>query len=1012
MPISKNYISLADLYLAYRKAKSEAFFDNVHPSAIAFTEYEQNLSKNLNNLLKRLNAKNVTWTKDIDFLGSFTYAPKSINDDDWNGNDKVHFRAIDPQEDWKNRFELSGSIKAKAKYRLVIDAQVNFHIISALWIMKIGHNYEGKLNQQVSYGNRLRRYTADIFSPKGESGELNEHSIGLFQPYFSAYKSWREKGLETMRSSMIAKKSVNAITMDLKGFYHNVSPEFMLREEFLKELDITLSSDEHSFTRYLLDAINNWYASTPDYESREEGALPIGLSASKIISNVLLYQFDKEMIKGLNPSYYGRYVDDIFLVVECEEYFKNGDDAVNWIEGEVPCLNKLEGGNLKINLPYANDCELIFSPDKQKIFFLSSEHGLDLVEHIHSQIKKQSSEYRMLADVPDNAGGMAAKALLATPDSSLEADALRKADVVSVRRLGFSLLLGDIENYAGDLKPKEWKPLRLEFYGLVQRHLLTPRGIFEFTNYLHRIFGLMVSCNDFEEINDFLSGLTSSFKLINDTTVSENTEHFKLFKQFICNKLKQIALQASTNKGFEGWDDLKLSLNSLNDICELAETERSIDDLKEHSYQVLLADLGSRTYKNYWYYSQEKDINLKAIPRKKEVISVLKLASVRTYRKQAQLPQPHWLAISFPTRPLSIQEIAVICPEVLNNTVLFKRAVLGLRGAKIRSNGRVGFIRTNRDKTPDFFNMPNKHYGDKKRKTVIALTSLETSNEQWQQCVDGNPDRTLKRYQNLLKLTNRVLQEPNRPDYLVFPELSIPRKWAFSMAQKLARNGISLICGLEYYPHLKEKNVLRNDCFISLVTRWPGYMTNVIMFQPKLEPSHNERKNLEKSGKTQFEPQSAQSSLPVYSHGNFTFGVLICSDLTNIANRIHFQGHIDSLFVLEWNPDLNTFNFLIESSAHDIHTSVIQVNNRAYGDSRIRTPFKLEYKRDSVRVKGGLEDFYVIGDIDHHSLRRYQLEPNMENPQYKPLPIGFKMSPFRRFSASIGKNINRIKQDK
>ena len=76
---------------------------------------------------------------------------------------------------------------------------------------------------------------------------------------------------------------------------------------------------------------------------------------------------------------------------------------------------------------------------------------------------------------------------------------------------------------------------------------------------------------------------------------------------------------------------------------------------------------------------------------------------MRTYRKQAQLPQPHWLAISFPTRPLSIQEIAVICPEVLNNTVLFKHAVLGLRGAKIRSNGRVGFIRTNRDKTPDFF---------------------------------------------------------------------------------------------------------------------------------------------------------------------------------------------------------------------------------------------------------------------------------------------------------------------
>ncbi len=112
--------------------------------------------------------------------------------------------------------------------------------------------------------------------------------------------------------------------------------------------------------------------------------------------------------------------------------------------------------------------------------------------------------------------------------------------------------------------------------------------------------------------------------------------------------------------------------------------------------------------------------------------------------------------------------------------------------------------------------------------------------------------------------------------------------------------------------------------------------------------------------------------LPVYNHGGYYFGVLICSDMTNIENRSHFQGNVDSLFVLEWNPDVDTFSFLVEGAAHDIHTFVVQVNNRAYGDSRIRAPFKEAHRRDSIRIKGGIGDFYVIGDINYIALRKFQ----------------------------------------
>ena len=49
-----------------------------------------------------------------------------------------------------------------------------------------------------------------------------------------------------------------------------------------------------------------------------------------------------------------------------------------------------------------------------------------------------------------------------------------------------------------------------------------------------------------------------------------------------------------------------------------------------------------------------------------------------------------------------------------------------------------------------------------------------------------------------------------------------------------------MICGLEYYVDIPTKKI-RNDSFISLVTRWPGYLSNVISIQPKLEPAYREK---------------------------------------------------------------------------------------------------------------------------------------------------------------------------
>ena len=144
-----------------------------------------------------------------------------------------------------------------------------------------------------------------------------------------------------------------------------------------------------------------------------------------------------------------------------------------------------------------------------------------------------------------------------------------------------------------------------------------------------------------------------------------------------------------------------------------------------------------------------------------------------------------------------------------------------------------------------------------------------------------------------------------------------------------------------------------------------------------------------------YRPKGLTSRPIVYEHNGFCFCALICSDLTNIAHWHSLRGEVDALVAIEWNRDTKTFASLVESAASDLHAFVVQANNRTYGDSRIRSPADNDFARDVVQVKGGVSDFYVIGEIDFLSLRNEQ-SSRSEKPKFKPLPIGYAQKKSRK----------------
>lgn len=375
---------------------------------------------------------------------------------------------------------------------------------------------------------------------------------------------------------------------------------------------------------------------------------------------------------------------------------------------------------------------------------------------------------------------------------------------------------------------------------------------------------------------------------------------------------------------------------------------------------------------------------------------------MQLFTREANLPLPHWIAVVFPTRPISVASITQAAPSLLLRTRNLASVIRGLRGNWVEEPLLLAPLPgLGGDESSDGFFVGNTG-GRVNELPHIALTSFEVTDQQWEAARDGNPDHSLDRYQRLHDILNRASKANPKPDYVLLPELALPRRWMHSLARKLSGRGISLIAGVEYERVHGKNGELRNDAIVSLRSNFLGYRSNLVLLQPKLAPAWKEQSQLATKNLRLAPGSDAVIRHPVFIHNDFAFGVLICSELTDMENRLRFQGKVDALMIPEWNMDLDTFSVLVETAALDVHAFIAQANNRTFGDTRLRGPMKKRYARDVIRVKGGTNDYFVIAPIEFRKLRRYQsnpVPPDGEDDEFKPFPQGFpsRISQFRKF---------------
>jgi hypothetical protein len=1005
LPIS--YVSLESLYHAYRKAKVDVCTDKNQPRARAFVEFEVDLYANLLRLQERLTEPETNWFSDPAFIGTCGCVPKSweITPVDTKSDYSVmepHFFVSDPETAWERKLD-SGDFTVKVEFRPMALFSVDMHIVSALWVNLIGHFFDGCLSEHAA-GARVRRLKIPINGSR--VGQYHIESLGTFPPYFTAYKKWRDDGMQAIRRELTEGRGVVAVTMDLTSFYHNIDASFLLNEEFLTSgirfrevYGRSLTDEEALFTQQLIKSFETWSKSKPDFDESRPVGIPVGPSAPRIIANALLAEFDRAIVEELEPIYYSRYVDDIFLVLRDSGKYKKGSDVFNRLEKLLDGKVKVSGSDITLDLPYAKSSCLKFQAKKQRIFLLKGEAGEDLLDTIKDRIDEVSSEWRLLPDLDELEKSPAAKVLSSSRIPSEEANTLRKADDLSLNRLSFSILLRFYNQLQRDLPSKEWKKERNSFFRFAERNVLSPPKIFDLSNYIPSLISLAVACRDWRSALRLLRRVKRSFESIESHTSSGNESQWNCFKLLLSLSIEQAVVTSFPISGVSVDDEKqcgKLIEETLGfggrDIPDelpsfrLRAQEYFWTDLSRVPFKDAM--LGLCDFPPFPFGDWEGELS---------EIENSRLRTIQTFLPEFSSPNTvgRERPLLFPTRPFSVSEITEVDQKCVTDMDRLHDLAWALRGAWLKP--------LDQEESSDKFAPLTIGKKQKLAKPRIALTSHSVSDASWSCAAAGKPNLGTKRYTALVKLTNAILKSSVKPDYVLFPELSIPRKWLPSVSRKLKSAGISMIAGVEYERisiGTPSKTYVTNEAYLYLMDDRFGYREQCVVKQRKGFAAYHEREELRHKFGLEVAPlDPAKCEKRVINHFGHCFGLLICSELTDIRFREKFRGNIDSLFILSWNQDLESFAALVDSASLDLHCFVSLVNNRRFGDSRVRVPYKKQWRRDLVRVKGGLEDYFVTTELDLTELRQFQshAEPPLgELAAFKPFPEGFLISDNRK----------------
>ncbi|MCR3906956.1 MAG: reverse transcriptase domain-containing protein [Tenericutes bacterium] len=235
----------------------------------------------------------------------------------------------------------------KLHLNYIIDIPIELQVLDVLWTVYAAYSLEmnGYFSKHI-YGNLIDN--TNLFTKnENEDSLINWNNKSLFQKYIKGYNMWLGKAQKVIETSRYKEDHVTVVSSDFKRFYYSIVNAF-------DQLEALLINSDQTFVKLtaIIKEIHNRYRETLKNNCGLEiqsGSLPLGLSSSMLLSNIYLYKFDEYMANQEDVLFYGRYVDDMIIVLK-KDIHDSDDDISAFNEYLSGCLEKTIGeNNLKIN---------------------------------------------------------------------------------------------------------------------------------------------------------------------------------------------------------------------------------------------------------------------------------------------------------------------------------------------------------------------------------------------------------------------------------------------------------------------------------------------------------------------------------------------------------------------------------------------------------------------------------------------------------------------------------------
>lgn len=860
------------------------------------------------------------------------------------------------------------------------DGPIELFIFDVFLTLRIGGVVS---DRKCWYANRFHRESFD------KSGYPNYSNLYLFRYYFSQYQSWKNDAIKASEKLMDEKEDSCIISMDLTGYFYHVNGDI---NDIVKKSHKGWGNydPELAFCIEMMQGAFNLFSkriSEFRLDVIGKTVLPIGLNLSCLLANLYLQEFDD--VLSQQCVHYGRYVDDVILVVKgcdydsfydfakaCPSIFSVGETQEDDISlNGYPQLT-IQREKCRVLKMYADGSKNVYSKIRTEEFSVSENnlfpnfnaHVEDLLDAIYKkrdyikfrEVSKAEIDPSALAKVV-NGLVLLIKGAKSEPKKykGFAHDLARNISGAQIIELYakweklFLLfgLLGDRESL-GDVKRKirlaienlkfSTKEIDLSVYGedeqLWKKQIAALRRslwlLFENAECAYSAL-VGVHRNNLRQTQYRLSGLyyglAANFPMLGvmaQLPVSEN--------------LFSIPFGLFADAWDKGLDPFRIEFSpKAPRLCDYLFAAECCQIVKGQSFE--LADLYNRYY---------QDIGAHFDVCKEEIII-----------KQTETNVEQYDLIGVDLSHLKNQPITVDLSAIKIAVASIDLDKMAITIAKsLRATNKQTKRRTLNKQQPSdsakrmLIELLNDAYSRDFGQNIASIKQANVAGE--------GKKETKERAIHEDPVSKETRKSPVH--FVVFPEAFLPLQWIDLLEKFASETQSTITTGIRY--------VLYKDKAFNLVaTIIPFYDSNyhkqsLIVLREKNAIPLYERNILHASGLSISEKEPSQYF--VVKKNGITIAPLVCYEATDIKARSLLKDKTDFVFTVAFNKDIKYFSSIGMSSARDMFCFYIECNSSLYGSSSF-APYRNAFL-PMASDKGGSRDHMQIITANLSRLRDYK----------------------------------------